>query len=212
MSGLLRVKTVTAPVEVKSSGPLGIASAVICTFHCVDRDGDWVLPSAFTPGQEIAVSPYGHSSLAGTSLPAGKATIRVTPTEAIADVEWFLMTSQGRDSFETVRALGGIAEWSWGFRVTESDYGPAPDGSAPRVQIIRKANIVECSPVLAGASINTRTIAGSAKEERIRQAALELRKRWLAGQGRSEADARAAAAVQRLRFIRYQHQRARAVA
>lgn len=161
-------------VEVKDADQ-GRLSAVICTFNAIDHDGDVVVPGAFTDGERVRLSAYNHASWGPGALPIGKGAIRTTDTEAIFDGEFFLNTQTGRDTFEIVKQMGDLQEYSWGFDILESDRGQR-DGED--VQYLRKVKVHEVSPVLLGASVGTRTLAvkglDAAKPEELVKALLDL--------------------------------------
>lgn len=148
-------------VEIKSEDR-GEFSAVFSTFNVVDSDGDVTLPGAFTEGEEVLVSSYGHTSWQG-ALPVGKGRIRATKSEAIVDGQFFLDTTQGRDTFQVVKALGANQQWSYGFDVVESEPGKFAGAS---VKFLKKLKVHEVSPVLIGAGVNTRTLAVKALVDR----------------------------------------------
>lgn len=148
-------------VELKS-GDRGEFSAVFSTFNVIDSDGDVTLPGAFTEGEEVLVSSYGHASWQG-ALPVGKGRIRTTKSEAIVDGQFFMETSHGRDTFQVVKALGGNQQWSYGFDVVEGEPGKH---AGREVQFLKKLKVHEVSPVLIGAGVNTRTLAVKALTER----------------------------------------------
>lgn len=148
-------------VEIKSADR-GEVSAVFSTFNVVDSDGDVTLPGAFTDGEEVLISSYGHTSWFG-ALPVGKGRIRTTKSEAILDGQFFMGTTHGRDTFAVIKALGGAQQWSYGYDVLDSDAGKF-DGRD--VRLLKKLKVHETSPVLIGAGVNTRTLAVKALVER----------------------------------------------
>lgn len=143
-------------VEIKSADR-GEFSAIIATFNAIDSDGDVVRRDAFTEGEDVVVSAYGHRSWDGI-LPVGHAKIRTTDREAIADGAFLMNTTGGRDTFEVVKGLAerGLGEWSWGFHVEDSERGMFEGKS---VRFINKVRTFEVSPVLRGAGVGTRTLA-----------------------------------------------------
>lgn len=141
-------------VEIKDSN-LGLIQAVFSTFDVVDRDGDVTRKSAFRNGAPVRISAYNHASWEG-ALPVGKGTIRVTDSEAILDGEFFMNTTAGRDTFEVVKQMGELQEFSYGFHITDSEPGEV-DGKS--VRVIKGVETAEVSPVLLGAGIGTRTLA-----------------------------------------------------
>jgi HK97 family phage prohead protease len=141
----------------------GEVSAVFSTFNVIDKDGDVTEPGAFTDGQEVLISAYGHSSWGGV-LPVGKGTIRQTDDEGIFDGAFFMDTTQGRDTFEVVKQLGPKGEWSYGFDVVEESFGKFDDRD---VRFLKRLDVHEVSPVLIGSGVNTRTLATKGKREII---------------------------------------------
>jgi hypothetical protein len=146
-------------VEIKDAAK-GEVSAVFSTFGVIDADGDVTEPDAIEPGAVVPVSSYMHTSWQG-ALPVGVAKIRTTGDEAILDAQFFLGTSHGADTFETVKELAdkGLGEWSYGFDIVDSDRAER-DGK--QVQVLKRLKIHEVSPVLVGAGVNTRTLSAKA--------------------------------------------------
>lgn len=140
-------------VEVKDPDQ-GTVSAVFSTFNVVDKDDDVTLPGAFTDGQPVRISAYGHESWFG-ALPVGKGRVRTTDSEAILDGQFFLNTTAGRDTFEVVREMGELQEWSYGFDVLDAEFGTF---EGKHVQYLKRLHVHEASPVLLGAGVNTRTL------------------------------------------------------
>lgn len=137
----------------------GQISAVIATFGVVDHDGDVVEPGAFTDGERVRISAYNHASW-HDALPVGRGEIRTTEREAIFDGQFFMANQAARETFEVIKGMGELQEYSWGFDIIEAEAGQL-DGAD--VQFIRKVKTHEVSPVLLGASIGTRTLAVKGK-------------------------------------------------
>lgn len=141
----------------------GIVKAVFATFDVIDADGDVTRPGAFTDGQPVRISAYGHASWS-TALPVGKGIIRTSDSEAVLDGRFFLDTQAGRDTFTTIKELGELQQWSYGFDTIEASTGQW-DGKD--VQFLEKLDVHEVSPVLLGAGVNTRTLAVKAAKAAI---------------------------------------------
>lgn len=142
-------------VEVKDADR-GEVTAVFSTFNKIDSDGDVTLPGAFEDGTPVRISAYGHASWQG-ALPVGKGAIRATKSEAIFDGQFFLGTTQGKDTFEVVKQMGELQEWSYSVHPAKVSFG---EFEGQRVQFLEKLKGPhEVSPVLAGAGIDTRTLA-----------------------------------------------------
>lgn len=178
----LKYRTAPAALDGETEGRLKAAFSV---FDEIDSDGDIVRASAFTPGQPVPMV-WGHD---WSSLPIGKGTVQVDGKHAVFDGSFFLDTTHGRDAYNTVKAMGDLQEYSWGFRVLASEKA-THEGKQARA--ITKAEVFEVSPVLVGANRNTRTLAikGSERfddqDERLRLDLLEYGARV-----RSLADLRA---------------------
>lgn len=144
-------KSLTVPATLPEGAPDGTLEAVFSTFDIVDSDGDIVAASAFTDGQQVPLT-WAHD----WTQPVGKGVIRVMPDRAVFAGQFFLDTAAGREAYQTVKNMGDLQEYSWGFRVLNSDYAER-DGQD--VRVITKAEVYEVSPVLVGANRQTGTLA-----------------------------------------------------
>jgi len=131
----------------------GIVTAIVSTFGVVDLDGDIVEPGAMKSGP-IRVSAYGHTSWEG-ALPVGKGYLHVEEDRAIAEMQFFMDTTHGRETFKTVKNMGELQEWSYSLQNIKASYEEI-DGKL--VRRIKAVDVHEVSPVLMGASIGTRTL------------------------------------------------------
>lgn len=141
-------------VEIKNADR-GEVAAVFSTYNVIDAHGDVTLAGAFTNGAEVAISAYDHQTWQG-SPPVGKGRIRTTGNEAILDGQFFMNTTAGRETFEIVKGLGPLQEWSYGYEVKASEPG---EHQGQRVRFLKSLFVREVSPVFIGAGINTRTLA-----------------------------------------------------
>lgn len=142
-------------LQLKLQDEAGAVRAVFATLNVVDKDGDITVPGAFESGAEVIISAYGHQSWGG-SLPVGKGVINEVGNEAVFEGRFFLNTTHGRDTYETLKGLGERQEWSYGYNVLDSEQQTI-DGKS--VRVLKKLKVVEVSPVLVGAGVNTRTLA-----------------------------------------------------
>lgn len=147
-------------VQIKDADK-GEVSAIIATFNVVDKDGDVVVPGAFEEGAPVRMSAYNHASWDG-ALPIGKGVIRTTDERAEFHGEVFMSNQAARETFEVIKQMGELQEYSWGFDIVEADQGEF-EGKA--VQYIRKVKTHEVSPVLLGASIGTGTLAVKGRKD-----------------------------------------------
>lgn len=144
-------------VTIKSADK-GEVSAVFSTFNVVDKDGDVTLPGAIKDGAEVVISAYGHASHGGM-LPVGKGVIKTTDSEAILHGQFFMDTVAGRDTFEVVKQLGPLGEWSYSLDDVTAHLG---EFEGKHVQFLESIFVKEVSPVLIGAGVNTRTVGTKA--------------------------------------------------
>lgn len=139
-------------MEVKQDGQeQGLVRAVFATLNVEDSDGDVTLPGAF--GQQVVrLGAWGH---AWQQLPVGKGAISEEGDKAIFDGAFFLDTEAGQQHFLTVKNLAELQEWSYGFRVLESE---ASEVNGRRVRLLKKLQVFEVSPVMQGAGVDTMTV------------------------------------------------------
>lgn len=147
-------------LEVKLSGDQGQVEAVFARFNVVDHDGDVTIPGAFTDGQKVRISAYNHGSWQG-ALPVGKGVISQNDEAATLHGEFFMNTAGGRDTFEVVKQLEDLGEWSYGFDVAEESSGTFEGQS---VRFLKRLDVHEVSPVLLGAGIGTQTVAMKSRD------------------------------------------------
>ena len=143
-------------VEVKDEEK-GIVRARFATLGVKDKDGDLTEAGAFG-SQKVQVSAYGHTSWSG-ALPVGVGEIHEENGEAIADLTFFMDTDHGRAHFQTIKGLGDLGRWSYGFEVTSSAAPDEEQRETGIVRILKKLKVHEVSPVLQAAGIGTATLA-----------------------------------------------------
>ena len=125
--------------------------AQFATLGVVDHDGDLIEEGAIGD-QDVFMAGWGHDHW---SLPPGSGKTYEEDDAAMFKGRFF-DTTTGQDHYETIKAVGGQQEWSFGFRVIDGAF-ETHDGKD--VYVIRKTEILEVSPVLQGAGIGTRTVA-----------------------------------------------------
>jgi hypothetical protein len=138
-------------MEVKAEGDQGLVRAVFATLNVEDSDGDITEPGAFG-NQNVRLGAWGH---AWQQLPVGKGVISEESDKAIFDGSFFLDTEAGQQHFLTVKNLAELQEWSYGFRVLESE---ASEVNGRRVRLLKKLQVFEVSPVMQGAGVDTMTV------------------------------------------------------
>lgn len=146
------MNTKSLRVEVKDA----VKGEVTCHFaryNVKDHDGDVTLPGAFEDGAEVTGSAYGHKSWEGEK-PVALGTIYTVGDEVAADLQFFMDTIDGAETFKTVKNMKHRQEWSYGFDILEYSYG---EFEGEQVRFLKKLRVHEVSPVLLGAGIGTRT-------------------------------------------------------
>lgn len=153
------------PAEIKILDEAkGEVEAVFSTMDVVDKDGDVTRPGAFGE-QTVRISAYNHRSWQD-ELPIGKGGISEIGTKGVMRGNFFMDVPKARDTFMTIKHLGDLMEWSYGYDVEDKGQGTWPEGdpSGQTVRFLRKLKVHEVSPVLLGAGEGTRTI--SAKDSK----------------------------------------------
>lgn len=148
----METKRIRASLQLKQAASEGDVIAVFSVLNVQDDEGDVVLPSFFTDGQAVPMAGFGHD----WTQPIGKGTIRVFPDRAEFHGRFLTETARGREHYETVKAMGDLQEWSFGFRILESERGVFDEQPA---RFLRRGEIYEVSPVLVGANRQTYTAA-----------------------------------------------------
>ena len=140
-------KSISATIDEKGS-----VEAEFSVFDVEDRDGDIVTASALQPfaGKSLPMV-WSHD----WSQPVGKGSISVSERAAVFSGT-FLDTTRGQEAYETVKQMGDLQQWSWGFRVTDAVREKRGNKS---VRVIKGVEPFEVSPVLVGANPYTSTIA-----------------------------------------------------
>lgn len=125
----------------------------------VDKDGDVTLAGAFPDGKRVLISAYMHGSWGG-SLPVGDGVISSDATAAYLTGKFWLNTEAGQQTYLAVKNAADLQEYSYGFQVTDSSTNPKELAAFPGAsQILKSLDVIEVSPVLIGAGVNTGTLA-----------------------------------------------------
>jgi len=138
----------------------GTGLARIAQLSAVDSDGDTYAPGAFSwkdgGGQWVQILP-AHNRMA---MPLGKAWLYEKDGGAMGDLSLNLETQAGKDWYNTLKfdlAKGQpVQEWSYGFQILDADFQMRDQ---QRVQVLKKLDVAEISPVVRGAGVGTGTVA-----------------------------------------------------
>lgn len=145
------LKSFNAPITFKADGEPGAFTAIFSTLNVIDKDQDVTVPGAFKHGQAVRIAQWGHDWMA---LPVGKGVIYADEQKAWVDGQFFLDTPHGQATYQTVKGLGDLQEWSYGFQIEQADFG---EFNGETVRYLRALDVTEVSPVMVGAGVNTRT-------------------------------------------------------
>jgi hypothetical protein len=151
----------TFPVHELKMDDTGYVELAFAQLDVVDKDGDVTLHGAFTP-KDVPMSAYGHTSWDG-ALPVGKGRIGEEGDWAVFRGQMFMDTTAGRETHATLKGLGELAEFSYGYIATDFAYGQQ-DGR--NVRFLKAIDTFEVSPVLVGAGLGThlRALKGGAPD------------------------------------------------
>lgn len=143
-------KSFPCAIEWKKDGHEGEFSAIFSTLNVIDKDQDVTLPGAFGDGEAVRIGHWGHKD----ELPAGRGVIHTDGLKAWVEGRFFTDTQTGREHYLTVKNLGELQEWSYGYDVLDSSPGQF-DGQD--VRFLKKLKVIEVSPVMRGAGVDTMT-------------------------------------------------------
>ena len=151
MNAALEYKT----LHITKATSSGEFEAVIATLGVVDSDGDIIVPGAFGNATVSIMPAHNHGS-----VPLGKATMQDRGDKAVAVGKFNLDIQSGKEWHSALKLdlenPPSVQEWSFGFRVLDSE-DDMRDGEP--VRILKRLDVMEISPVLRGAGVNTHTLA-----------------------------------------------------
>lgn len=136
----------------------GKVEAVFSVFNTIDTDGDVVLPNSIKSGygEKGVAMVWGHD----WKDVIGRGEITQDNDKAVFKGEFIMDTERGREAYNTVKAMGDLQQWSFGYEVVDSEPGKfAKDGSEVDVRYLKELKVWEVSPVLVGANQETYTMA-----------------------------------------------------
>ena len=149
----------------------GVASAVIATLNVIDHDGDVTLPGAFGT-QHVPVVPTHDWE----SVPLGKAVLRESSNEAIADIKFNLNSPTAREwhsalKFDMEHGTP-LQQWSYSYDVLKESKG---EFEGRQVRFLKDLKVHEVGPLILGAGINTRTLAVKERPGEVRSILNEVK-------------------------------------
>lgn len=147
-------------VKFDMDGSRGQFTAHFAKLGVIDRDGDVIVSGALGSDAplDVIISSWGHK---WQELPVGRGTVYEEGEYLVCSGKFFIDTEDGDQTYKTVKGLGDLCEWSFGFNVLAAE--PGSMDNRP-VQYLKRLSIFEVSPVLQGAGIETRTVDIKAAE------------------------------------------------
>lgn len=152
------VRASGATVKFDMDGAQGEFVASFATLDVVDKDGDVIVSGALGDlkdgmvGQKVKISSWGHK---WDQLPTGRGEIYEQDGRLYCQGKFFLDTPHGLAEYQTVKALGELCEWSFGFHIEVAEPGQVENRP---VRFIKRVRVFEVSPVLEGAGVDTHTV------------------------------------------------------
>lgn len=158
-------------LEFKADGE-GKVSAVFSVFNTLDSDGDVVIPEAIKSGFKSGSVPmvWAHK----WDMPIGKGAIKQDGDKATFEGEFFMDTESGKEAYNLVKAMGDLQQWSFGYRVNDSERGKFKSGDKDvDARYLKDLSVYEVSPVLVGANQDTYTMAIKSNKKLLEEMASE---------------------------------------
>ena len=99
----------------------GKVEAVFSVFNTVDSDGDVVLSDSIKSGfgDKGVAMVWGHD----WKDVIGRGEIVTDNDKAVFKGEFIMDTERGREAYNTVKAMGDLQQWSFGYEVVDSEKG-----------------------------------------------------------------------------------------
>ena len=145
----------------------GTVEAVFSVFNEIDSDNDVVLPKSIRSGygDKGVAMVWGHD----WKNIIGKGKIIQDDNKAVFKGSFNMNTNAGKEAYETVKAMGDLQQWSFGFEVLDSEVGmfSKDGGEEKEVRYLKDLKVWEVSPVMVGANQNTHTVAVKNAEQEM---------------------------------------------
>ena len=167
MSDNFDIKSIDLEIKNDEKGEV---AAVFSVFDKVDSDGDIVKAGSIKSGFKSGDVPmvWAHK----LDMPIGKGQIEQDDDKATFKGQFFMDTESGKEAYNLVKAMGELQQWSFGFKVDDSEYGKfKKDGSDEEedVRFLKGLTVYEVSPVLVGANQETYTMAIKSNTELLEE-------------------------------------------
>lgn len=169
----------------------GKVEAVFSVFNEIDSDGDVVTAGSVKSGygdEKGVAMVWAHE----WKEVVGRGEILQDNNKAVFKGQFIMDTQAGRDAFATVKAMGDLQQWSFGYEVVDSEVGmfKTKDGNEKEVRYLKELKVWEVSPVLVGANQNTYTLAVKSENNSDHEEKAEIRKDVFDNPGEAQARAK----------------------
>ena len=145
-------------IDIELKDDSGKVEAVFSIFNSLDSDGDVVVPGAVKSGFKNNQVPMVWSHK--WDMPIGKGTINQDNDKAVFKGEFFMDTESGKEAYNLVKNMGDMQQWSFGYKVNDSEFHKANTDDGERdARYLKDLTVYEVSPVLVGANQDTYTLA-----------------------------------------------------
>ena len=166
MSDNFDIKSIDLEIKNDEKGEV---AAVFSVFDKIDSDGDIVRAGSIKSGFKSGDVPmvWAHK----WDMPIGKGQITQDDDKATFKGQFFMDTESGKEAYNLVKAMGDLQQWSFGFKVDDSEYGKLKkDGEEEQdVRYLKGLTVYEVSPVLVGANQETYTMAIKSNTELLEE-------------------------------------------
>jgi HK97 family phage prohead protease len=155
-------------IDIELKDESGQVEAVFSLFNSLDSDGDIVMPGAVKSGFKNNQVPMVWSHK--WDMPIGKGTISQDDSKAVFKGEFFMDTESGKEAYNLVKNMGDMQQWSFGYKVNDSDFGKTKtDDGDTNARYLKDLTVYEVSPVLVGANQDTYTLAIKSNTELLEE-------------------------------------------
>ncbi len=151
-------KTFSSAWDLKDSAT-GEVSAVVATLGVVDKEGDIIRPGAVKDGTEVVMSSYAHNVVTEGAEPVGRGVLKTVGNLLQFVGRLFLATTRGRETYEILKQMSDLQQWSFAFRIAREDALTPSERQAGARRALALIHPSEVAPVFEGAGIGTATLA-----------------------------------------------------
>tara|TARA_B100001059_G_C17831961_1_gene585232 strand:- start:590 stop:1663 length:1074 start_codon:yes stop_codon:yes gene_type:complete len=107
-------------------------------------------------------------------MPIGKGKIIEDGSKATFEGEFFMDTESGKEAYNIVKNMGDLQQWSFGYKVDDSERGTFQDGEKEiDARYLKGLTVFEVSPVLVGANQETYTMAIKSNNDLLKEISKE---------------------------------------